>query len=52
MANKVERYYSRIELGRLEHQVTITISNNKSAVEKIVLPKPKAKKEARVEARV
>jgi predicted XRE-type DNA-binding protein len=39
-------------LGQLEHQVTIIVSNNKSAVEKIVLPKPKAKKEteARVEA--
>jgi predicted XRE-type DNA-binding protein len=32
-------------LGQLEHQVTITVSHNKSAVEKIVLPKPKVRKE-------
>jgi predicted XRE-type DNA-binding protein len=39
-------------LGQLEHQVTITVSHNKSAVEKIVLPKPKKESGARVGARV
>jgi predicted XRE-type DNA-binding protein len=33
-------------LGQLEHQVTITVSHNKSVVEKIVLSKPTTKKKS------